>query len=148
MPITNLYRDEILPLGTVPSRLRGPHTLLSPGEGGRRPGHQRDKAVHQFEKVEMYKFVEPENSDAELESLVADAEEVCEQLGIPIGCSQLCTGDLGFASVKSYDVEMWAPGSGEWLEVSSCSNCTDFQARRASIRYRLSRRHGRSWCIP
>ena len=94
------------------------------------------KRVHQFEKVEMYKFVEPEDSEAELEGLVADAEDVCIRLGIPHRVLQLCTGELGFASAKSYDVEVWAPGSGEWLEASSCSNCTDFQARRASIRYR------------
>ncbi len=94
------------------------------------------KRVHQFEKVEMYKFVEPEDSDAELQKLVADAEEVCARLGIPHRVLKLCTGELGSASVESYDIEMWAPGSDEWLEVSSCSNCTDFQARRASIRYR------------
>ncbi len=136
MPITNLYRDEILPPGTLPVYLVA-HT----------PSFRREKAaagrdtrgikrVHQFEKVEMYKFVEPEQSDAELDRLVADASNVCAQLGIAYRVIELCTGDLGFASVKSYDVEMWAPGTGEWLEVSSCSNCTDFQARRASIRYR------------
>ena len=136
VPITNLYRDEILPPGTVPTRLVA-HTPCFRREKAAAGRDTRGiKRVHQFEKVEMYKFVEPENSDAELESLLADAEEVCELLRIPHRVLQLCTGDLGFASVKSYDVEMWAPGSGEWLEVSSCSNCTDFQARRASIRYR------------
>ena len=94
------------------------------------------KRVHQFEKVEMYKLVEPEQSDAELDKLVPHAEEIPRRLGIPHRVLQLCTGDLGFAAVKGYDVEMWAPGSAEWLECSSCSNCTDFQARRASIRYR------------
>jgi seryl-tRNA synthetase len=84
----------------------------------------------------MYKFVEPADSDAELGKLLADAEEVCSRLGIAHKVLELCTGELGFSSVKSYDVEMWAPGSQEWLEVSSCSNCRDFQARRASIRYR------------
>ena len=86
--------------------------------------------------MELYKLVEPTESEAELYKLLADAEEVCVRLGIPHRVLELCTGDLGFASVKSYDVEVWAAGCGEWLEVSSCSNCTDFQARRASIRYR------------
>ena len=94
------------------------------------------KRQHQFDKVELYKFVAPENSDEELEKMVNDAEEVCRRLGIPYRVKQLCTGDLGFASAKSYDIEMWAPGCGEWLEVSSCSDCGDFQARRANIRFR------------
>jgi seryl-tRNA synthetase len=84
----------------------------------------------------MYKFVEPKESDAELAAMLSNAEEVCKRLGIAYRVLQLCTGDLGFTAVESYDVEMWAPGCEEWLEVSSCSNCTDFQARRASIRYR------------
>ena len=80
--------------------------------------------------------MEPEQSDAELHGLVEDAESICRSLGIQYRVLELCTGELGFASAKSFDLEMWAPGSDEWLEVSSCSNCTDFQARRASIRYR------------
>ena len=84
----------------------------------------------------MYKFVKPESSDEELEKLVKDAERVCEILKIPHRVLELCTGDLGFAASKSYDVEMWASGTSEWLEVSSCSNCTDFQSRRSAIRYR------------
>ena len=134
--LTNLYRDEILPPGTLPLR----YVAHSPCFRREKVAAGRDtrgmKRVHQFEKVEMYKFVEPEDSEAELEGLVADAEEVCTRLGIPHRVQQLCTGELGFASAKTYDVEVWAPGSGEWLEASSCSNCTDFQARRASIRYR------------
>jgi seryl-tRNA synthetase len=94
------------------------------------------KRGHQFDKVELYKFVAPESSDEELEKMVDDAEEVCRRLGIPYRVLELCTGDLGFASTKSYDIEMWAPGCDEWLEVSSCSNCGDFQARRANIRFR------------
>ena len=136
VPITNMYRDEILPPGTLPIR----HVAHTPCFRREKAAAGRDtrgiKRVHQFEKVEMYKFVEPENSDAELEKLVADAEDVCVRLGIPHRVLQLCTGDMGDASALSYDVEMWGPGSNEWLEVSSCSNCTDFQARRASIRYR------------
>ncbi len=84
----------------------------------------------------MYKLVEPEESAAALDSMVADAEEVCRRLGIAHQVKLQCTGDMGFAVVRTYDVEMWAPGCDEWLEVSSCSNCTDFQARRLNIRYR------------
>ena len=136
VPITNLHRDEILPAGSLPLR----YVAHTPCFRRERAAAGRDtrgiKRVHQFEKVEMYKFVEPENSDAELDGLVEDAESVCRSLGIQYRVLELCTGELGFASVKSFDLEMWAPGSDEWLEVSSCSNCTDFQARRASIRYR------------
>ena len=136
VPITNLYGGEILSADDLPMRYVA-HT----------PCFRREKAAagrdtrgikrgHQFEKIEMYKIVEPERSAAELESLVADAEDVCSGLGIPYRVVLLCTGDLGFAAVRTYDVEMWAPGCGEWLEVSSCSDCGDFQARRANIRYR------------
>ena len=94
------------------------------------------KRVHQFDKVEMYKFVKPEDSFAELEKLVTDAERIAIELKISHRVLELCTGDLGFAAAKSYDIELWSPGSKEWLEVSSCSNCTDFQSRRSAIRYR------------
>ena len=96
------------------------------------------KRGHQFDKVEIYKFTEPETSSAELESLLKDAEDVCRGLGLPYRVKQLCTADLGFAAAKSYDIEMWAAGIGEWLEVSSCSNTGNFQARRTNIRYRPS----------
>ena len=94
------------------------------------------KRGHQFDKVELYKFTEPETSNDELEKLLHNAEDVCQKLGLLYRIKQLCTADLGFASTLSYDIEMWAPGCQEWLEVSSCSNCTDFQARRTNIRYR------------
>ena len=94
------------------------------------------KRVHQFEKVELYKFTTPETSYAELETLTQAAENVCRMLHIPYRRVEMVTGDLGFAAAKKYDIEMWAPGSQEWLEVSSCSNTEDFQARRANIRYR------------
>ncbi|HHH41038.1 MAG TPA: serine--tRNA ligase, partial [Chloroflexi bacterium] len=94
------------------------------------------KRVHQFDKVEMYKFVLPETSYEELESLVENAVDLCRRLGLPYRVVEICTGDLGFASAKTYDIEAWAPGSGEWLEVSSCSNVEAFQARRANIRFR------------
>ena len=136
VPITNLHRDEILAHDALPLD----YVAHSPSFRRERAAAGRDtrgiKRVHQFEKVEMFKFVEPEESDAALESMLAHAETVCERLEVPYRIVELCTGDLGFAAVKTYDLEMWAPGCGEWLEVSSCSNCTDFQARRASIRYR------------
>ncbi|MFN2272774.1 MAG: aminoacyl--tRNA ligase-related protein, partial [Anaerolineae bacterium] len=94
------------------------------------------KRGHQFDKVEMYKFTTPESSYDELEGIVRDAEDVCRALEIPFRVIEMCTGDLGFQATKKYDLELWAPGCGEWLEVSSCSNCEDFQARRANIRFR------------
>ena len=97
------------------------------------------KRGHQFDKVEMYKFVEPENSADELVRLIENAEEVCQRLGLPHRVVQMCTGDLSFTAAVKYDVEIWAAGCGEWLEVSSCSNDKDFQARRAMIRYRPER---------
>ena len=97
------------------------------------------KRGHQFEKVEMFKFVEPDDSPDALDQLVSDAVDVCARLGIRHRVLMLSTGSMGMASAKTYDVEMWSPGVGEWLEVSSCSNCTDYQARRASLRYRPER---------
>ncbi|MFW6152564.1 MAG: serine--tRNA ligase [Verrucomicrobiota bacterium] len=92
--------------------------------------------VHQFDKVEMYKFVDPAESYNELETLLNNAEDVLVKLGLPYRVLELCTGDISFAAAKCYDVELWAPGQNDWLEVSSCSNCEDFQARRGGIRYR------------
>ncbi len=134
--ITSLHRDEILTADDLP-RYYVAHT----------PCWRREKAsagrdtrgimrVHQFDKVEMYKFVEPERSADELDSLVAAAEAVVEALQIPYRVLELATGDMASPAVKAYDVEMWAPGADRWLEVSSCSNCTDYQARRGKIRYR------------
>jgi seryl-tRNA synthetase len=94
------------------------------------------KRGHQFDKVEMYVFCRPEESDGELDRMVADAEATCAGLGLAHRVRLLCTGDLGFSARKTYDVEVWAPGVEEWLEVSSVSNCSDFQARRANARYR------------
>jgi seryl-tRNA synthetase len=94
------------------------------------------KRGHQFDKVEMVKFVRPESSDAELRSLLDDAEDVARRLGLAHRVVQMCTGDLSFAAAMKFDVEVWAPGCGEWLEVSSCANFRDFQARRANLRYR------------
>jgi seryl-tRNA synthetase len=94
------------------------------------------KRGHQFDKVEMYMFTRPENSAQAFEKMVADAEETCRLLGLPYRIVQLCTGDLGFNSSITYDIEAWAAGCNEWLEVSSISNVTDFQARRANVKYR------------
>ena len=94
------------------------------------------KRGHQFDKVEMYMFCKPEDLPAELEKMVADAEDTCRQLGFTYRILELCTGDLGFGASMTYDIEVWAAGCGEWLEVSSLSNVTDFQARRANVKYR------------
>lgn len=136
VPLTNLHRDEVLTPGVLPLR----YVAYTPCFRREKMSAGKDtrgiKRGHQFDKVELYKFTEPEHSFDELELMVADAEEVCRRLGLPYRVLQLCSGDLGFASAKSYDIEVWAPGCGEWLEVSSCSNCTDFQARRANVRFR------------
>jgi len=136
VPLTNLHRDEILAAGDLPIK----YTAYTPCFRREKMSAGKDtrgiKRGHQFDKVEMYKFTRPEDSDAELYTMLDNAEEVCRLLGIPHRVVQLCTGDLGFSAALSFDVEMWSPGCGEWLEVSSCSNCTDFQARRANIRYR------------
>jgi len=136
VPLTNLHRDEILNADDLPIR----YVAYTPCFRREKMSAGRDtrgiKRGHQFDKVEMYKFCAPETSYAELESLVADAEDVCRELGIPHRVVMMCTGDLGFGATKKYDVEMWAPGCGEWLEVSSCSNTEAFQARRTNIRYR------------
>jgi seryl-tRNA synthetase len=136
VPVTNLYRDEILPPESLPIH----HVAYTPCFRREKMSAGRDvrgiKRGHQFDKVEMVKFVEPETSMRELQDLVADAEDVCRGLGIPHRVVQMCTGDLAFQAAVKYDVEMWAPGAQEWLEVSSCSNFLDFQARRSNIRYR------------
>ncbi|MFC1940512.1 serine--tRNA ligase [Chloroflexota bacterium] len=138
VPVTNLHRDEILPPGTLPIYYVAYTACFRREKMSAGKDTRGIKRGHQFDKVEMYKLTEPATSDEELEKMVKNAEEVCQKLGIPYRIIQLCTADLGFASTKSYDVEMWAPGCEEWLEVSSCSNCSDFQARRTNIRYRPS----------
>jgi len=136
VPLTNLHRDEILAADDLPLYYVA-HTACFRREKMAAGTDTRGiKRGHQFDKVEMYKLTTPESSEEELEKLVADAENVCRKLAIPYHVLQLCTGDLGFASCKTYDIEVWAPGCAEWLEVSSCSNCSDFQARRANLRYR------------
>lgn len=139
VPLTNMYAREILEPGRLPIYL----AAYTPCFRREKMSAGRDvrgiKRGHQFDKVEMVKLVHPEKSDEELEKLVEDACEICRRLEIPYRVIQMCTGDLGFAAASKYDVEMWAPGCGEWLEVSSCSNCWDFQARRAQIRFRAEK---------
>ena len=136
IPLTNLHRDEILEAEQLPLN----YVAYTPCFRREKFSAGRDvrgiKRGHQFDKVEMYKLTEPEQSYLELERLVEQAEAVCRALEIPYRVVQMVTGDLGFTASKKYDLELWAPGSGEWLEVSSCSNCEDFQARRANLRFR------------
>ena len=138
VPVTNLHRDEIIPPGMLPFYYVAYTACFRREKVSAGKDTRGIKRGHQFDKVELYKFTEPATSDEELEKMVGDAEEVCQRLGLPYRVKQLCTADLGFGSTKSYDIDMWAPGCGEWLEVSTCSNCGDFQARRANIRYRPS----------
>ena len=136
VPLTNLHRDEVLAPGTLPLRYAASTPCFRREKAAAGRDTRGIKRVHQFQKVEMYKFVEPQASEQELDGLVADAEMVCQALELPYRLLKLCAPELGFASAKSYDLEVWASGSKEWLEVSSCSNCTDFQARRANVRFR------------
>ncbi len=136
VPVTNLYRDEILPADQLPIR----HVAWTPcwrSEAGA-PGKDTKGYIrlHQFTKVELVKFVRPESSLDELEGLVADAESVLQALGLHYRVRLMCAGDMGFAQWKKYDIDAWAPGMNRFLEVSSCSVFGDFQARRASIRFR------------
>jgi seryl-tRNA synthetase len=136
VPLTNLYREEILDAAALPLALTA-YTPCFRREAG---AHGKDTRglirVHEFDKVELVRYAAAEESGAELEVLTRHAEEVLRRLEIPYRVVLLASGDTGFASAKTYDLEVWAPGVAKWLEVSSCSNCLDFQARRANIRYR------------
>jgi seryl-tRNA synthetase len=136
VPLTNLHRDEILSADSLPLRYVAYTPCFRREKMAAGTDTRGIKRGHQFDKVELYKVTDPDSSDEELEKLVADAGDICRKLSIAHRVVQLCTGDLGFAACKTYDIEMWAPGCAEWLEVSSCSNCGDFQARRTNIRYR------------
>jgi len=137
-PITNLHRDEVILPGVLPLNYVAYTACFRREKMSAGKDTRGIKRGHQFDKVELYKLTEADSSDQELETLTNDAERVCQQLGLPYRIIKLCTADLGFASTKTYDIEVWAPGCAEWLEVSSCSNCRDFQSRRANIRYRPS----------
>ena len=136
VPVTSLYADEILEADRLPIY----HAAYTPCFRKEQLSAGRDvrgiKRGHQFDKVEMYMFERPERSYEALEKLRRDAEECARRLGLPFRTKLLCTGDIGFGSAKTYDIEVWAPGQGEWLEVSSCSNVEAFQARLANLRYR------------
>jgi seryl-tRNA synthetase len=136
VPLTGLHMDEILEEGKLPLLYTG----YTPCFRREKMSAGRDvrgiKRGHQFDKVEMYMYAKPEESDALLEKMREDAEATCAALGFTYRVKQLCTGDLGFGSAITYDIEVWAPGCNEWLEVSSVSNVRDFQARRANIKYR------------
>jgi seryl-tRNA synthetase len=140
VPLTSLHQDETIDAETLPIKYLA-HTPCFRREKASAGRDTRGiKRVHQFEKVEMYKLCPPEQSDAELKSLVENAESICKALNFHYRIIELCTGDLGFAAQKTYDLEVWSPGSKEWLEVSSCSNCGDFQARRTNIKYRTDKK--------
>ncbi|MCB0130321.1 MAG: serine--tRNA ligase, partial [Caldilineaceae bacterium] len=136
VPVTNMYRDEILEPGSLPIY----HVASTPCFRREKVSAGKDvrgiKRVHQFQKVEMVKFVEPDKSRAALETLTRDAEELLERLELPYRRIAIATGDLSFVAAIKFDLEVFAAGCGEWLEVSSCSLFRDFQARRANIRYR------------
>src|SRR6266849_1418486 len=136
LPLTSMYRDETLDENRLPIYM----TAYTPCFRREKMSAGRDvrgiKRGHQFDKVEMVKLVRPETSDDEFHKMVNDASEICRRLQIPFRVVQLCTADLSFASAVTYDLELWAPGCAEWLEVSSISHCTDFQARRAKIRFK------------
>ncbi|MFZ3078988.1 MAG: serine--tRNA ligase [Bellilinea sp.] len=136
VPLTGMHMDEILEEASLPRR----YTAYTPCFRREKMSAGRDvrgiKRGHQFDKVEMYTYCKPEDSEAELARMLEAAEATCAGLGLTYRVVQLCTGDIGFGSAITYDLEVWAPGCNEWLEVSSVSNVTDFQARRANIKYR------------
>ncbi|MCS7053524.1 MAG: serine--tRNA ligase [Ignavibacterium sp.] len=136
VPITNLFRNEILNEKDLPIKYVGYSACFRREAGSYGKESKGFLRVHQFNKVEMVKFVKPETSYDELESLVKDAEDILQELKIPYRILMLCTGDLSFSASKCYDIETWSPAENRWLEASSCSNFEDFQARRASIRFR------------
>ncbi len=136
VPLTNLYRDEVLDDSDLP-RLMTAHTSNFRSEAG---SYGRDVRgiirQHQFQKVELVKLTRPEESYDELEKLTANAETILQKLVLPYRTMLLCAGDMGFSTAKTYDIEVWLPGQNTYKEISSCSNCEAFQARRANIRYK------------
>jgi len=140
VPLTNFHRDEMLEREDLPIKYVA-YTPCFRSEAGSYGKDVRGLIrQHQFNKVEMVKFSEPETSYDELESMVQNAEAVLQRLEIPYRVVELCTGDMGFGSAKTYDIEVWLPGQNAYREISSCSNCEDFQARRANIRYRKEKK--------
>ncbi len=142
VPVTNLYRDEILPSGALPIR-HVAHTPCWRSEAGAAGRDTRGLIrQHQFDKVEVVHFTRPEDSPRHLDEIVGSAEQVLQRLRLPYRVVEMCTGDLGFSQARKYDLEVWLPSYGRYVEISSCSNYRDFQARRASIRFRGGRDAG------
>jgi seryl-tRNA synthetase len=137
-PVANIHREEILKEQQLPIQYCAYSPCFRAEAGAAGVGTRGMIRVHQFDKVELIKIVKPETGYDELEKLVANAERVLQKLGLHYRVVLLCTGDMGFASAKTYDIEVWAPGQGQYLEVSSCSNCEDFQARRMQLRYKAA----------
>lgn len=135
-PVANIHRDEILKESQLPIRYCAYSPCFRAEAGAAGVGTRGMIRVHQFDKVELIKIVRPEDGYDELEKMVANAEKVLQLLGLHYHVINLCTGDMGFASAKTYDIEVWAPGQNQYLEVSSCSNCEDFQARRMNMRFK------------
>ena len=142
VPVTNIHRDEILNESDLPIY----YTAYTPCFRREAGSYGKDTRglirQHQFNKVEIVKFVKPEDSYSELEKLTNDAEDILQRLGLPYRVIALCTGDLGFSAAKTYDIEVWLPGQQRYREISSCSNFEDFQARRANIRFRREGKKG------
>ena len=142
VPITNLYREEIFAAADLPIH----HCAYSPCFRREAGSYGRDTRglirLHQFNKVELFKFVHPDTSEQEHQTLVQNAEAILQALQLPYRVMELCTGDLGFSATKTYDLEVWLPSSGKYREISSCSNCGDFQARRGSIRFKEAGQKG------
>ncbi len=134
--LANLYRDETIDESRLPIRVTAWTSCFRSEAGAAGKDTRGILRQHQFQKVELFKFTHPEKSYEELESLVRNAETILQKLGLHYRVVLLCTGDMGFASAKTYDIEVWLPSSGEFREISSCSNCESFQARRAGIRYK------------
>lgn len=135
-PVANIHREEILKESQLPICYCAYSPCFRAEAGAAGVGTRGMIRVHQFDKVELIKIVKPENGYDELEKMVNHAEAVLQKLGLHYRVIQLCTGDMGFTSAKTYDIEVWAPGQGNYLEVSSCSNCEDFQARRMNLRFK------------
>jgi len=142
VPLTNIHREEVLEEEALPIRYVAYTPCFRKEAGSYGKDVRGIIRQHQFNKVELVKITTPETSYEELESMVRDAERVLQKLGIHYRVVELCTGDLGFSAAKTYDIEVWLPGLGEYKEISSCSNCEDFQARRASIRFRRKGQKG------
>ncbi len=136
VPVTNLHREEIVATDKLPIKYAGYTPCFRSEAGAAGVGTRGMIRMHQFDKVELVKITTPETSFAELEDLTADAEKVLQLLGLHYRVIELCTGDIGFGSTKTYDIEVWAPGQNGYLEVSSCSNFGNFQARRMNLRYK------------